>query len=83
VSIFKNKNQNKDPSSVTKQITELNGKTVKTARQVAGDFHSLDEGYAQDGAVIIEFTDGTTLTVDSHWCNDETVSTEYVLTGES
>lgn len=71
--------QNMDPESVEGPIPEIIGKTVAAAYQQAGGFHSLDEGYAKDGPVVIEFTDGTVFAVEGFWCNDSTASTEYTL----
>jgi hypothetical protein len=59
-------------------IPELAGKTVASARQESGDSH-LDGDYAQDGPVIIEFTDGTALIVESYWCNDDTSGIEFSI----
>lgn len=58
----------------------LEGKTVKRAYQEAGEPHSLDNCWENDGDVVIEFTDGSTITVSSHWCNDSTSSTEVHVT---
>ena len=59
------------------EIPELAGRTVARAVQTSGDYHPLDGGYEADGDVVMDFTDGSRLTVQSHWCNDDTASTEY------
>ncbi len=58
-------------------IRELVGKTIRSATQRSGDYHNLDNGYEQDGEVVLEFTDRSTLTVRSSWCNDGTARTEF------
>lgn len=63
----------------TTEIEGLDGKVVRRVYQRSGMFHSLDEGYAPDGDVVVEFEDGTTLTVTSFPCNDDTSSTEYEI----
>jgi len=63
----------------TTEIEGLAGAVVRRAYQESGEFHSLDEGYAADGDIVVEFEDGRRLVVSSHWCNDSTSSTEYEI----
>lgn len=63
--------------SFTTEIPVLAGKVVKRAYQEAGEYHGSDDGYEADGEVVIEFEDGSSLSVVGHWCNDGTASTDY------
>jgi hypothetical protein len=63
----------------TPDLQQLVGKTVASARQETSEYHSLDSDYEQDGDVVIEFTDGSSITVTGYWCNDGTASTEYKI----
>lgn len=58
----------------------LVGKTVARAFQGSGEEHSLDGGFTDDGAVVIEFVDGTRLVIEGRWCNDGTASTGWDIT---